>query len=224
MMLQAVIFDMDGTIVNSMPYHLKSWDLFFEHHGINMPPERFEQIHHGTLYDIMPRIFGEHITAKEAYELGMLKEKLFRDLYRGNVTPLPGLPALLKALKAAHVKIGLATAADFTNADFTIDELGLRPYFDTIVTSDLVPEGKPSPAVYQYAAHELQVPPKACLVFEDTPSGIMAAHRAGMQVIGVASGLSHQALRQLPVADVVDHFEQLTVAGLNQYLENAIYG
>jgi len=211
MPLEAVIFDMDGTLVDSMPYHHKSWDVFFEHHGIQMTQEEFDKIHHGTLFDIMPRIFGEHISDEEAFKLGSMKEEAFRDLYKHEIKPIDGLIAWLDALKAAGLKIGLATAADFTNADFTLDAIDIRKYFDCIITSDIVKEGKPSPAVYLYAAGALGVNPKNCVVFEDTISGIKSGIAAGMKVIGITTGMSAKEMQALAVSKIIDDYQSLTI-------------
>ena len=182
MALEAVIFDMDGTLVDSMPYHTRSWHLFFERHGLQVSPEELVEKGHGTLYDIMPRFFGEHISHQESYRLGMEKEALFREIYQPDMEPVAGLMEWLGILRAEKLKIALGTAADYSNTDFTLDTLGIRGYFDEIVTSDIIKEGKPSPAVYLYAAQRLGVDPANCLVFEDTFVGVTAAQGAGMKV------------------------------------------
>jgi beta-phosphoglucomutase family hydrolase len=210
MALEAVIFDMDGTLVDSMPYHYKSWEVFFEQQGIYLTKEEFDSIHHGTLFDIMPRIFGD-ISHEESYRLGMMKEQAFRELYKHEIKPIDGLVEWLEALKRAGLKIGLGTAADFTNADFTVDAIDIRKYFDAIVTSDIVKEGKPSPAVYLKVAEMLQVNPAGCVVFEDTLSGIQAGLSAGMKVIGITTGLSKEAMQVLPVSAVIDNYQSLSL-------------
>ena len=182
MALEAVIFDMDGTLVDSMPYHTRSWQLFFERKGMQVSPEALKEKGHGTLYDILPRFFGNHLTHDEAYELGMEKEALFREIYRPYMEPVSGLVDWLQLLKQQSLKIALGTAADMSNTDFTLDTLDIRKYFDEIVTSDQVKEGKPSPAVYLFAANMLGVDPANCLVFEDTFAGVAAAKSAGMKV------------------------------------------
>jgi beta-phosphoglucomutase len=211
MPLAAVIFDMDGTLVDSMPYHYKSWEVFFEQQGIHMTHEEFDRIHHGTLFDIMPRIFGEHISDEESYRLGSMKEEAFRELYKHEIKPIEGLIDWLESLKSAGLKIGLATAADFSNADFTVDAIDIRKYFDCIVTSDIVKEGKPSPAVYLHAATLLGVDPKHCVVFEDTVSGIMSGIAAGMKVVGITTGLSAEEMSALPVSKIIDDYKSLTI-------------
>ena len=211
MPLQAVIFDMDGTLVDSMPFHYKSWVAFLEQQGIQLQPEEFEKVSHGTLFDIMPRIFGDHITEEESYRLGMLKEATFRELYKHEIKPIDGLVEWLDTLKQSGLKIGLGTAADMTNADFTLDAIHIRSYFDAIVTSDIVKEGKPSPAIFLKAAELLQVEPAHCLVFEDTRSGIQAARAAGMQVIGITTGMSAEEMQQLPVANIIEDYRSLAI-------------
>ena len=215
-MLEAVIFDMDGTMVDSLPHHHKSWDVFFEMQGIKMEPAAFDRIHHGTLYDIMPRIFGSHLTQQESYALGMIKEQAFRELYKNDIQPLTGLLTLLQQIKAAGLKIGLATAADNTNVDFTLDALGIRHFFDAIVSSDMVKEGKPSPAVYLQTAQLLSVMPAKCLVFEDTASGVEAAIAAGMKVVGITTGLSQAQMMQLGVVAAFANFDGLKVSELSK--------
>ncbi len=182
MALEAVIFDMDGTLIDSVPYHTKSWISFFESKGVEYSPEIMREKGQGTLFDIMPRFFGKQTTHAESYALGMEKEKLFRELYEPYMHLIDGAEGFLQQLQQLQFKIGLGTAADFTNADFTLDGNNIRKYFDTIVTSDLVPKGKPDPGVYLYAANMLGVDPANCLVFEDTFSGVAAANAAGMKV------------------------------------------
>ncbi|MCU0334815.1 MAG: HAD family phosphatase [Chitinophagaceae bacterium] len=215
MALEAVIFDMDGTLVDSMPYHHKSWELFFQQQGIYLSKEEFDRIHHGTLFDIMPRIFGD-ISHEESYRLGMLKEAAFRELYKNEIQPISGLVGWLQQLQTAKLKIGLGTAADWTNADFTVDAIQIRSFFDAIVTSDTVKEGKPSPAVYQEVARQLQVEPANCVVFEDTVSGIQAGLAAGMKVIGITTGMDARAMQSLPVSMVIADYEHLTIDQLTQ--------
>lgn len=218
MALEAVIFDMDGTLVDSMPYHHKSWEVFFEQQGIHLTKEEFDRIHHGTLFDIMPRIFGD-ISHEESYRLGMLKEEAFRELYKHEIRPINGLQPWLRQLQTVGLKIGLGTAADWTNADFTVDAIQIRHFFDAIVTSDTVKEGKPSPAVYLEVARQLQVAPANCVVFEDTVSGIQAAVAAGMKAIGITTGIEAEAMQQLPVSMVIADYEHLTIQQLTQLFQ-----
>ena len=218
MALAAVIFDMDGTMVDSMPYHYQSWQIFFEQQGIQMTLEEFDRIHHGTLFDIMPRIFGSHISDEESFRLGSIKEAAFRELYKSEIKPIEGLVDWLQTLKDAGLKLGLATAADFANADFTVDAIDIRRFFDCIVTSDIVKDGKPSPAVYLHAAKLLNVDPATCVVFEDTASGVKAGVAAGMKVVGITTGMSRSDMEQLPVSKVITNYLNLKVQDIENLM------
>lgn len=208
MALEAVIFDMDGTMIDSMPFHAVSWHKFFASKGLIVSDAELKEKGHGTLYDIMPRFFGEHLSREESYRLGMEKEILFRELYAPFMQPISGLQSWLELLKQHSLKIGLGTAADYSNTDFTIDTLELRHYFDTIVTSDLVPEGKPSPAVYLYAAEKLGVNPANCLVFEDTFSGAEAGMAAGMKVGVITTMHDHNEWAKKGVDLILNDYEE----------------
>lgn len=207
MALEAVIFDMDGTLVDSMPFHALAWKQFLAEYGMVVTDEELREKGHGTLYDIMPRFFGAHISRARSYELAMQKEALFRRIYEPHMKALGGVSHWLGWLKERGIKVGLGTAADFTNTDFTIDALELRHFFDVLVTSDLVAEGKPSPAVYLYAAEKLAVSPENCLVFEDTFSGVAAAKAAGMAVAAITTMHGFEEWEGHNLTAIIEHYD-----------------
>jgi beta-phosphoglucomutase len=218
--LQAAIFDMDGTMVDSMPFHAKAWRLFFESKGLNVSDVEIKEKGHGTLFDIMPRFFGEGLSREASYSLAMEKELLYRKLYEPHIKAIDGLEGFLQTLKARNIKIGLGTAADYSNTDFTIDTLALRHYFDTIVTSDLVPVGKPSPDVYIYAARALGVPPENCIVFEDTFSGIAAGKAAGMKVVAVTTMHSIEECKGVDADGIIADYHEVNLEHLMKLFES----
>lgn len=196
-----------------MPWHLRAWKEFAQRHNLEMGHDFLHKVSHGTLYDIMPRLFGPALSREDIYRLGMEKEQIFKEFYKGNVTPLDGLLDWLKQLRDADKAIGLATAADQGNAQFTLEALKLKGFFDVVVTSDEVKEGKPSPAVYFYAAAAMGVQPQNCLVFEDTTSGVQAARAAGMHVVGITTGVNADALIAQGAVRAIAHYRGLNING-----------
>ncbi len=215
--LKAVLFDMDGTIMDSMPWHDKSWKEFLQRKNLDFTPQLWAALHHGTLVDIMPRIFGESISLEDIWRLGMEKEAIFKELYRGNTEPLAGVKEFLLELRAAGIKTALATAADRSNANFALDELDFHRLFDVVVSSNEVPVGKPEPDVYLFAAHCLKSDPENCVVFEDSSSGIESGRRAGMKVIGVQTTIKDMSL--LPVEKAIQDYTAISLKELNHIFD-----
>lgn len=211
MALQAVIFDMDGTLVDSMPHHMLAWQFFLEKKGIKATMAEIKEKGHGTLYDIMPRFFGKDTSPELSYTLAMEKEAIFRKMYGPHMKPITGLLDWLAILKQNGVKIGLGTAADDSNTFFTLENLHIKSYFDAIVTSNQVAIGKPSPDVYLYASNLLEVIPANCLVFEDTVSGVMAAKAAGMKVAAITTMHTAQDWKEYGVDFVFADYSQIEV-------------
>ncbi len=183
----AVIFDMDGVIVDNMPYHRKAWVKFFEKYDPPINLEDFIQHMGKSNEDLLTILFGSKITEEEITVLGEEKEALYREIYAPDVTPLPGFIDFLKVLKENHVKTGVATAAPRVNLDFLLEHIYVRHDFDVLIDDSEVNKGKPNPEIYLKASKKLGFEPKRCLVFEDSLAGIQAAINAGMKVIGVAT-------------------------------------
>lgn len=183
----AVIFDMDGVIVDNMPYHRKAWAKFFEMYDPPMILEDFIQHMGKSNEDLLTILFGRKITEEEIRSLGGKKEALYREIYNPDVAPLPGFIDFLKVLKKNHVKTAVATAAPKVNLDFLLEHIDVRNDFDVLIDDSEVDKGKPNPEIYMKAAKRLGFPPECCLVFEDSLAGIQAAINAGMKVIGVAT-------------------------------------
>jgi beta-phosphoglucomutase family hydrolase len=215
--LSAVIFDMDGTLVDSMPYHHQAWVSFLSQKGIDLSPEEVHEKIHGTAFDIMPRFFGAHITPQQSMALALEKEALYMQLYTPHIAPLPGLTDWLQVLRTAGIKIALATAADEGNTQFTLQATGIGHFFDALVTSNEVPEGKPSPAVFLRAAQKLGVPPAACFAFEDTYSGVEAALAAGMQVAAITTMHPPHAWAGKGVAATLPDYTKATLPWLQSF-------
>lgn len=188
---RAAIFDLDGTLVDNMALHAAAFAAFAERHGLPALTHADRARLDGRRNsEIFPVLFDREMDRDEWLAYEHEKEGLYRDLSRGRLTLVAGLTALLEYLDERGIVVALATSAPALNVAHTLDEVGLGHAFPTIVRGDQVGRGKPAPDVFLEAARQLDVPADACLVFEDAPMGIAAAHAAGMAVVAIASSFT----------------------------------
>lgn len=185
----ALIFDLDGVIVDSMPVHELAWRRYLETLGFDGGdiPARM----HGRRNDEIVRDFlGEKIDHDAVAAHGAAKERVFREMLGDRLREnlVAGIAEWLDHVEGAP--IALATNAERANIDFTLDGAGLRRYFDVIVDGSEVSRPKPAPDVYLRAAELLKIVPGNCIVFEDSPVGVAAALAARMRVVGVRTHAS----------------------------------
>ena len=197
---RAVIFDIDGTLVDNMHLHAEAFGVFAERHGL--PP--LTQADRARLdgrrnSEIFPILFNREVARDEWLAYEHEKEGLYRELSRGRLSPMKGLHELIERLRADHIAIALATSAPKANVVHTLAELELAAEFPVIVRGDEVARGKPAPDVFIEAARRLGVDAKDCLVFEDAPMGIEAAHAAGMRVVALTTSFNAAHFQQLDV-------------------------
>lgn len=180
----ALIFDLDGVIVDSMPLHTHSWKLYLEKHGINAP-DLVEQMHGRRNDEIVTAFWGNHLTPEENFQHGAAKEALWRDLMEPVLEShlVPGVRSFLE--RYAEAPIALGTNAEPANATFVLRKANLIHLFNAIVDGMQVEKPKPWPDVYCRASDLLGVAPSNCIVFEDSPTGVQAAKAAGMRVVGI---------------------------------------
>jgi len=213
-MNQAVIFDMDGVICHTNPYHSKAFRIFFEKRNVYPTEEEFAQHMYGKNNSyILSHFLGRKIEGQELLELEEEKEGLFRDIYQHHVDPIPGFLEFLKILKSNNLKTGVATSAHFLNLELIAGKLNLYPHFESTFASEHVIKHKPDPEVYLKSASKLEVDAERCVVFEDSFSGVMAAKNAGMKVVGVLS--SHKK-SELPPCDLyIENYSQLSFEAIH---------
>ena len=210
----AVIFDMDGVLVNSNPYHLEKWVEFLDHHKISYKREELPELILGKRNDTAFKYFlGPDLSPEESHRLSEEIEETFRKVFKPHARPLPGLDALIKECHAAGIPMAVASSAVRSNIEFVVDALGYRPYFQTMVSGDEVTHAKPDPEIYLKAADHLGVDPSDAVGFEDSYVGIGAVNNAGMKCVAIASTFPIEKLA--PLADLaVPGFEDINLEKL----------
>lgn len=213
---RAFIFDMDGTIVDNMAFHTKSWLAFFQRRGRELDADEFFRATAGRQgHEIMRTYMGAELTNEEAALLDAEKEDLYRDLYAPHLEAVAGFEQFIGDAQQDDVRLAVATAAPPANIVFTLDGLDLRRHFDAVVGAADVARGKPNPDVFLLAAERCGVAPEHCIVFEDAPLGVEAARRAGMRAVVLTTTLPAEAFAEFDnVILVARDFSELNIAEL----------
>ena len=183
----ALIFDMDGVIIDSNPIHRRVWAAYNRRFGIETGEAMHQRMYGRRNDDIVRDFFGAHLTAEEVRAHGAAKERLYRETIGPVIDEVlvPGVREFLKCHRSQP--IGLATSAEPENVDFVLKAAQLRPYFRVVIDGHQVLNPKPHPEVYLKTAALLHVEPRDCVVFEDSFPGVEAACAAGMQVVGLTT-------------------------------------
>lgn len=213
-MSKAIIFDMDGVICHTNPYHSIAFQEFFAKRGLYPTEEEFALHMYGKSNSyILSHFLGRKIEGQELLELEDEKESLFREIYKDKVDPIAGFMDFFNSLKADGLPTGVGTSAPLANLELIAGTLGIIDKMESILASEHVKRHKPDPEVYLKSADQLKVKPDACVVFEDSYSGVTAAKNAGMKVVGVLSSHNRE---ELPVCDLYIHnFKELSIASLS---------
>ncbi len=183
----ALIFDMDGVIVDSNPVHRQAWAAFNRRYGLETTEAMQERTYGRRNDDIVRDFFGDGLSPEEVAARGSAKEELYRQMIGGRIDQVlvPGVRQFLERHRGTPM--GLASNAESENVNFLLDRAGLRGYFQAVVDGRQAGKPKPHPEIYLRAAKILNIRPVNCIVFEDSYSGVEAARAAGMRVVGVST-------------------------------------
>lgn len=197
--LSAVIWDLDGVIVDSEPQHFKSWQDTFQCYSLNISDSQLRQTFGMTSPEVMRMLLGADADAAFISKICDEKEALFRVLIKDQAAYLPGVETWLARFKEADIRQALASSGSMENINTTLDTLGTRPFLKEIVSGIGLPS-KPDPEIFLKAARLLGIPANACLVIEDSIAGVAGAKAAGMKCLAV---MTTNPAKLLSAADVI---------------------
>lgn len=217
---QALIFDMDGTMVDSMPWHAKAWVEYGRRQGLAIDvPDLMRRTTGRTAFECACELMGREVSEAESAEITHQKESIYRELFGAAFREVAGFRAFARTAAARGLKIAVGTAGDKHNIAFTMAQLKLDSAPLAIVGGDEGLPGKPQPAIFLEAARRIGVTPSRCIVFEDAPFGIEAARRAGMQAVAVCTTHSASELAGPHVIAAVRDYDELTKSNFLETLD-----
>jgi beta-phosphoglucomutase len=206
-MLRGVLWDLDGVLVDTGEFHFISWKDTLPAYGIPFSYDLFKKSFGMNNEGVLTFLMGHKLDPNLLTEIDHRKESAFRQAIKGHAKLLPGVADWLEILHRAGVRMAVGSSAPMANVEVLVEETGIRPYFQALVSANGKPS-KPDPWVFLYAAQQIGVPPEACWVLEDAISGVEAAHRAGMRCLAVTTTNPAEALRAAEI--VVDRLDQLS--------------
>jgi len=208
----AFLFDMDGVLVDSNPYHKIALKEFCKKYGHELTEEKLrEKIYGRTNRDWITNLFGA-VSEEQLKIYADEKESLFREIYAPHVKPVNGLIPFLDQLNIHSIKRAIATSAPRANVDFTLRHTGIATYFETILDESFVNRGKPDPEIYLKTAKALGFDPANCIVLEDSLSGVAAGKAAGCKVVGLST--THTAQELVESDFVIADFDKISPLNL----------
>ena len=220
-MPKAFIFDLNGTMINDMEYHIQAWhSVLNEQLGAKLDRARLKQEMYGKNSELLIRIFGNHrFTPEEMEHWSVEKEQQYQAAFRPYLQLIAGLENFLKTAYDAGIKLAVGSAAIPMNVDFVLDGLHIRNYFAAVVTAADVAHSKPDPETFLKAARLLNIAPADCVVFEDAPKGVEAAQHAGMKTIVLTT--MHTKEEFATYANILTFVADYTDPVLQQLFEKA---
>jgi beta-phosphoglucomutase len=213
----SIIFDMDGVIVDSNPYHKIAIQQFCREHGHELSDDQLlKKVYGRTNREWITTLFG-NIPEETIHRYTEEKEELYRRLFDGDIKPIKGLISFLDELENKKIPRAIGTSAPRSNVDFTLSRTDTTRYFDIILNDTYVTHSKPHPEIYLKCAQALGLPNSKCIVIEDSLSGVEAGKAAGSKVIGITT--THTAHELSDCDMVIDDFEGLTIGRLEQLIK-----
>lgn len=184
---KSFLFDLNGTIIDDMSFHIQAWYEILNNLGATISYEQTKMQCYGKNEEVLERVFPGRFTAGEMTTMIIEKEKQYQENFRPHMRMIAGLEGFLEQSYKAGIKMAIGSAAIPFNIDYILDGLHLRKYFPVLVSAYDVVKSKPDPETFLQCAEKLMVAPEDCIVFEDSPKGVEAAARAGMKAVVITT-------------------------------------
>jgi beta-phosphoglucomutase family hydrolase len=211
----AVIFDLDGTLIDNNSYHIKAWQEFYKKRNRVLSEEEFKRDFNGkTNADVLKYVFDKPLSKEESEKYTHEKEALYREIYKPYIKPVKGLLNLLQQLQSAGIPMAIATSGIPVNIEYMFEHVPVKLFFTAVINSTHIKKGKPDPEIYMLTAKKLNVSPENCVVFEDAVAGVQSAKAAGMKVVAITTTHIKDELSQ---ADkFISDFDEISVDDIIQ--------
>ncbi|MGE5520880.1 MAG: HAD family hydrolase [Candidatus Dadabacteria bacterium] len=218
---KAFLFDLNGTMINDMHFHIRSWHRILTDIGAQLSFEEVKHQCYGKNHEMLERVFPGRFTDEEKDEMSYAKELQYQQEFRPHLKLIKGLESFIRNAHSQGIKLGIGSAAILFNIDFVIDGLNIRDYIDVIVSADDVDISKPHPETFTKCAGYLGIEPSDCLVFEDTPKGAEAAANAGMDCVIIKTLHPQDEFRHNSnIIGFIDDYEDAFISNLLQWKQN----
>jgi len=207
---KALLFDLNGTMIDDMEYHNKAWfTILNDDLNANITYSEVKEQMYGKNDELLQRVFGkDYFSQQQMDDISIKKEKIYQRDYLPSLQLIPGLQTVLDRARNLGILMAIGSAAIPFNIDFVLDGLDIRPYFKAIVSANDVETSKPNPETFLKGAEILGIKPTDCLVLEDAPKGVEAALNAGMPCIVLSTAHAEEEFRKYPnVLKVVDNYD-----------------
>jgi len=212
---QAVIFDLDGTLIDNNAYHIEAFKAFYDKIGKPFTLDEYKQHINGRVNrEIFNYVFNTTLTPEKSEEYTSEKEGLYRELYAPHIKPVTGLIDFLNELEQAKIPKAVATSGIIPNINFMFEHIPIRNYFFSVIDSTQIIHGKPHPEIFLKAAVSVNAVPSECIAFEDSLAGIQSAKAAGMKVIALTTTHTAEELKDADL--IIKDYTEISLTKLRQ--------
>jgi beta-phosphoglucomutase len=216
---EAVIFDLDGTLIDNNSYHIEAWKIFYDKIGKPFSKEEYTKNINGRINsDIFNYIFDTILSSEEIDLYSTEKEALYRELYEPHIKPINGLINFLEELEKEKIPKAIATSGLPPNINFMFEHVPIKKYYADVIDASQISKGKPHPEIFLKAAEAVKANPENCVAFEDSVAGIRSAKAAGMKVIGLTTTHIAEDIKEADL--IIKDYTEISLAKLRELQSN----